>query len=104
MLVIFYEIFHDPLFSHSGILFDYFCGEMKKRQDRARRAKLFDPRPLVGVTVPSSEKKNPITKAKRKSEAKVKVSKTMARNEQVRFDFFFFDFFNFLFSISLFFY
>lgn len=76
--------------------------EVKKRQDRARRAKLFDPRPLVGVTVKSSEKKNPITKAKRKSEAKVKVSKTMARNEQVRFILFFLFFsifFIFLFSI-----
>ena len=64
--------------------------ELKKKQDSARRAKLFDPRPLVGVTVPSSEKKNPITKAKRKSDAKDKVSKTIARNEQVRFIYFFY--------------
>ena len=56
---------------------------LRKRKDKAKRAKLFDPIRTLGLTVSSMEKKNPIAKKRREKEAKLKIATTMARNKQL---------------------
>ena len=53
---------------------------LKKRKERAKRAKLFDPIRLVGAIVPILEHKNPIKKLKNQKKAKKKLKTTIARN------------------------
>jgi pSer/pThr/pTyr-binding forkhead associated (FHA) protein len=56
---------------------------LKKRKERAKRAKLFDPIRKVGIVVSTMERKNPIMKKKREKAAKLKIAKTMARDKQL---------------------